>query len=398
MGEEMKNQNNYFTDLQGALKENVRQYGMFIALAAIFLIFALLSDGLFISPRNLANLLDQTGYIAVLAVGMTLIIVIRHIDLSVGFVAGFIGAVAAILMTQFNVPVPIAIIAVLGLGIVIGLWNGFLVAFMGLPAFVATLAGMLIFRGLLLLVTQGSGTIIIPSEAFNALSNGFIPDIVHIKGIHVISLIIGFLAIVFYINSEFKTRKNKQRYNFKVLSMGVFATKLVFVTIIILVITLVLATYQGISWTVVIMVVTTAIYHIITNKTVLGRHIYAVGGNAEAAELSGINVKKITMLVFASMGLLAALAGILFAARLRSATVTAGTLFELDAIAAAYVGGTSASGGVGKVTGSVVGALVMASLSSGMNLIGLGISLQYIVRGAVLISAVIFDIRTRGKK
>lgn len=398
MGEEMKNQNNYFTDLQGALKENVRQYGMFIALAAIFLIFALLSDGLFISPRNLANLLDQTGYIAVLAVGMTLIIVIRHIDLSVGFVAGFIGAVAAILMTQFNVPVPIAIIAVLGLGIVIGLWNGFLVAFMGLPAFVATLAGMLIFRGLLLLVTQGSGTIIIPSEAFNALSNGFIPDIVHIKGIHVISLIIGFLAIVFYINSEFKTRKNKQKYNFKVLSMGVFATKLVFVTIIILVITLVLATYQGISWTVVIMVVTTAIYHIITNKTVLGRHIYAVGGNAEAAELSGINVKKITMLVFASMGLLAALAGILFAARLRSATVTAGTLFELDAIAAAYVGGTSASGGVGKVTGSVVGALVMASLSSGMNLIGLGISLQYIVRGAVLISAVIFDIRTRGKK
>lgn len=394
----MKNQANYFTDLRVTLKENVRQYGMFIALAAIFIIFALLSDGLFISPRNLANLLDQTGYIAVLAVGMTLIIVIRHIDLSVGFVAGFIGAVAAILMTQFHVPVPIAIIAVLCLGIVIGLWNGFLVAFMGLPAFVATLAGMLIFRGLLLLVTQGSGTIIIPSEAFNALSNGFIPDIVHITGIHVLSLIIGILAIVFYVYSEFKTRRNKKKYNFKVLSNGVFATKLVFVAIIILIITLVLATYQGISWTVVIMVVTTAIYHIITNKTVLGRHIYAVGGNAEAAELSGINVKKITMLVFASMGLLAALAGILFAARLRSATVTAGTLFELDAIAAAYVGGTSASGGVGKVTGSVVGALVMASLSSGMNLIGMGISLQYIVRGAVLISAVIFDIRTRGKK
>ncbi|MGB7594924.1 MAG: sugar ABC transporter permease [Erysipelotrichaceae bacterium] len=394
----MKNQNTYINDLKIALKENVRQYGMFIALGAIFLIFALLSNGLFISPRNLSNLLDQTGYIAVLAVGMTLIIVIRHIDLSVGYVAGFIGAVAAILMTQFNVPVFVAILIVLALGVVIGLWNGFLVAYMGLPAFVATLAGMLIFRGLLLLVTQGTGTIIIPSNTFNALSNGFIPDIVKIDGIHLLSLIIGLLAIVFYIYSEFKARKNKQKYNFKVLSSGVFATKLTFVAIIILIITLVLATYQGISWTVVIMVVTTAIYHIITNKTVLGRHIYAVGGNAEAAELSGINVKKITMLVFASMGLLAALAGILFAARLRSATVTAGVLFELDAIAAAYVGGTSANGGVGKVTGSIIGALVMASLSSGMNLIGLGISLQYIVRGAVLISAVIFDIRTRGKK
>jgi len=394
----MKNQNNYITDLKIALKENVRQYGMFIALAAIFLIFGIMSNGLFISPRNLSNLLDQTGYIAVLAVGMTLVIVIRHIDLSVGYVAGFIGAVAAILMTRFNVPVFAAILIVLAIGIAIGLWNGFLVAYMGLPAFVATLAGMLIFRGLLLLVTQGTGTIIIPSNTFNALSNGFIPDIVKIEGIHLLTLIIGLLAVVFYIYSEFKARKNKQKYNFKVLSSGVFATKLTFIAIIILIITLVLATWQGISWTVVIMVVTTAIYHIITNKTVLGRHIYAVGGNSEAAELSGINVKKITMLVFASMGLLAALAGILFAARLRSATVTAGVLFELDAIAAAYVGGTSANGGVGKVTGSIIGALVMASLSSGMNLIGLGISLQYIVRGAVLISAVIFDIRTRGKK
>ncbi|TFG82952.1 MAG: sugar ABC transporter permease [Erysipelotrichales bacterium] len=394
----MKNKNNYFEDLRITLKENVRLYGMFIALAAIMLIFALLSNGLFVSPRNLSNLLDQTGYIAVLAVGMTLVIVIRHIDLSVGFVAGFIGAVAAILMTQFNIPPLVAILAVLALGIIIGLWHGFLVAFMGLPAFVATLAGMLIFRGALLLVTQGSGTIIIPSGTFNAISNGFIPDIMHIEGLHVLSLIVGLLGIAFYIYSEFKTRSNKFKYNFKVLSMGVFITKLVFIAIIILVITLVLATYQGISWTVVIVIITVAIYHIITNKTVIGRHIYAVGGNPEAAELSGINVKKITMLVFASMGLMAALAGILFAARLRSATVTAGTLFELDAIAAAYVGGTSANGGIGKVTGSVIGAIVMASLSSGMNLIGMGISLQYIVRGAVLITAVIFDIRTRGKK
>ncbi len=394
----MKPKNNYFNELGITLKENVREYGMFIALAAIFIIFALLTNGLFISPRNLSNLLNQTGYIAVLAVGMTLVIVIKHIDLSVGFVAGFVGAVAAILMTQYHVPVLLVIAIVLVLGICIGLWNGFLVAYMGLPAFVATLAGMLIFRGALLLVTQSSGTIIIPDKFFNAISNGYIPDIVKVPGLHVLSLILGILAIVFYIFSEFKTRKNKLKYNFKVLHMGVFITKLFFVAAIILVITLVLATYEGISWTVVIMLVVTAIYHIITNKTVIGRHIYAVGGNSEAAELSGINVKKITMLVFASVGLLSALAGILFASRLQSATVTAGTLFELDAIAAAYVGGTSANGGIGKVTGSVIGAIVMASLSSGMNLIGLGISLQYIVRGMVLIAAVIFDIRTRSKK
>jgi putative multiple sugar transport system permease protein len=389
---------NYFKDLKIVLKENVRQYGMFIALAAIMLIFAILSNGLFITPRNISNLLNQTGYIAVLAVGMTLVIVINKIDLSVGYVAGFVGAAAAILMTQYNVPVLLVIGLVLLLGIAIGLWNGFLVAFLGLPAFVATLAGMLIFRGALLLVTQASGTIIIPSDFFNAISNGYIPDIIKIQGFHVLSFIIGLLGVILYIYSDIKTRKNKQKYNFKVLSMSVFISKLLFVSLIILTITLVLATYQGISWTVVIMIVTVAIYHIITNKTVIGRHIYAVGGNAEAAELSGISVKKITMLVFASMGLLSALAGILFASRLQSATVTAGVAFELDAIAAAYVGGTSSSGGVGKVTGSLIGAIVMASLSSGMSLIGLGISYQYIVRGFVLITAVVFDIRTRSKR
>jgi putative multiple sugar transport system permease protein len=394
----MEPKNNYFKELGIALKDNVREYGMFIALAAIMLIFTVLSNGLFISPRNISNLLNQTGYIAVMAVGMTLVIVIKHIDLSVGYVAGFVGAVAAILLTQYNINVYLVIIIVLALGILIGLWQGFLVATMGLPAFVATLAGMLIFRGALLFVTQASGTIIIPNEFFNALSNGYIPDILKITGIHVLSLILGIIGIIFYIFSEFKTRRNKIKYNFKVLSTGVFITKLIFIAAIILLITLVLATYKGISWTVVIMLVVVAIYHTITNKTVLGRHIYAVGGNSEAAELSGISVKKITMIVFASMGFLAALAGILYASRLQSATVTAGAMFELDAIAAAYVGGTSANGGIGKVTGSVIGAIVMASLSSGMSLIGLGISFQYLVRGFVLIVAVIFDIRTRNKK
>lgn len=380
------------------LKENIREYGMFIALAVIMGIFAALSNGLFLSSRNLSNLFDATGYIAVLAVGMTLVIIIQYIDLSVGYVAGFVGAVAAILMTQWGLNPWLTIVIVLGLGAVIGIWNGFLVAHLKLPAFVATLAGMLIFRGALLNVTKGTGTIIIPSDGFNAISNGFIPDIMHIEGIHVLTLIVGAIAILFYIFSELQTRRNKHKYGFKVLSPAMFVMKLAFFAGLIALISFILATYNGLSWTVVIVIVVVGVYHFMMNNTVLGRHIYAVGGNPEAAELSGIDVKKITMFVFASMSFLAALAGIMFASRLRSATVTAGVLFELDAIAAAFVGGVSAKGGVGKVTGSIIGAIVMASLSSGMNLIGLDISLQYIVRGLVLVTAVVFDVSTRNSR
>lgn len=389
---------NFLSDLMSNLKNNIRDYGMFIALAIIMLIFTVLSDGTFISSRNISNLLNQTGYIAVLAVGMTFVIVIRHIDLSVGYVAGFLGAVAAILMTQNNMNVWLVIVVVLLIGAAIGLWHGFLVAFMGLPAFVSTLAGMLIFRGALQQITRGTGTIIIPNDTFNAISNGFIPDLFAVEGTHVLSIVVGVLAILFFIISQVNNRKTKLKYNFEVLSKSMFFTKLLFVSSLIMILTLVLANFRGISWTVVIVGVLVGIYHFISNKTALGRHIYAVGGNAEAAQLSGINVKLITLIVFASMGMLSGLSGIMYAARLRSATVTAGMLFELDAIAAAYVGGVSAKGGIGRVTGSIIGAIVMASLSNGMNLIALDISLQYIVRGLVLIAAVVFDVKTRGNK
>lgn len=387
----------FMKELWVQLKLNVRDYGMFIALAVIMAIFSYLSGGLFLSPRNISNLFNQTGYIAVLAVGMTLVIIIRHIDLSIGFVAGFIGAVAAILMVQYQVNVWLAIIIVLALGTLIGLWNGFLIAKMNLPAFVATLAGMLIFRGALLQVTSSTGTIIIPNRIFNMISNGFIPDIMEGR-LHVLTLIIGFLGIAYYIFSEFKTRQSKIKYNFDVVSMPLFLSKLFFVSAIISWIVWILANFNGISYTVIIVGVVVMIYHTLMSKTVLGRHIYAVGGNPDAAALSGISVNKITMIVFSSMGFLAALSGIMFASRLQSATVTAGTLFELDAIAAAFVGGVSAKGGVGRVTGSIIGAIVMASLSSGMNLIGLDISLQYIVRGLVLVIAVVFDVKTRNVK
>jgi putative multiple sugar transport system permease protein len=388
----------FFADLQRILRENIREYAMYIALFVIMIVFAVLTKGVFISPRNLSNLLNQTGYIAVLAVGMTLVIVIRHIDLSVGFLAGFLGAVAAIALLNWGLPSLIVIPLVLLLGMLAGLLTAFPVAKLGIPSFVASLAGWLIFRGALQVVTAGTGTIIISDTTFNAIGNAFIPDIPNIgifNEVHKLTLILGIAAIVWYIYSEIQSRKTKLAYQFEVLPNEIFALKLAFIAVVVSAITWILANYNGLSWTVVIMLLVVAVYHFVTTRTVLGRHIYAVGGNPEAAELSGINVKKIVFIVFGSMGMLSALSGILYASRLQSATTTAGTLFELDAIAAAYVGGVSAAGGVGKVTGSIIGALVMTSLTSGMNLMSVDIAYQYIVRGAVLAAAVIFDVYTR---
>jgi len=388
----------FFREILSLLKVNVREYGMYIALFVIMLIFSILTDGLFMSSRNISNLLDATGYIAVLAVGMTLVIVIRHIDLSVGYAAGFMGAIAAILLTQYGLPVYLTIPIILLIGLAAGLVNGFLVASVGIPAFVATLAGMLIFRGALLQVTEKTGTINVRDEYFNAIGNGYIPAIAKIGGLNLSSLLLGAIAIVLYILTQIRNRRNKLKYNFQVVSTGIFVLQLVFVSALIAYITWILAGYNGISWTVGIMLLVVIVYHFLTTKTVLGRHIYAVGSNPEAAHLSGINVKKITYVVFGSMGMLSALSGILFTSRLQSASPTAGMLFELDAIAAAYVGGVSAAGGVGKVTGSIIGAIVMASLSSGMNLLGVGVSYQYMIRGGVLALAVIFDVMTRKRR
>lgn len=384
-------------DVKTLISKNIRDYGMYIALFVIFLIFTILTDGLFISSRNISNLLDSAGYIAVLAVGVMLVIVIRHIDLSIGFLAGFLGAIAAILLMQHGLPVYIVIPVILILGTIAGLFTGFLVAKVGIPAFVATLAGWLIYRGAILQVTEKSGTIIVQNDAFNAIGNGYIPSIMQISGLHLLSLLIGVLGIVFYNFSAVSNRRNKIKYNFEVVSKQIFILQLVFVSAIIAAITWILAGYNGFSWTVMIILLVVLVYHFLTTKTVMGRHIYAVGSNPEAAHLSGINVNKITYIVFGSMGLLSALSGILFTSRLQSATTTAGTLFELDAIAAAYVGGVSAAGGVGKVTGAIIGAIVMASLTSGMNLLGVGISYQYIIKGGVLALAVIFDVMTRRK-
>ncbi len=389
-----------FRDVLAAQMHNVRDYGMYFAFVIIVIFFTVKTHGIFIGPRNIGNLVASASYIAVLAIGMTLVIVIRHIDLSVGYLAGTLGAVAAFALKYWHLPVVPTILMVLALGTFAGLVTAFLVAQMRIPAFVATLAGWLFYQGTLQLVTRNTGTIIIDNNIFNALGNGNIPDIPIkiIPGIHFITILLGAIAIVLYVANEISNRRKTLAYNFEVLPMNVFIIKLVGISIIIGGITWVLAGYQGLTWAAAILIAVVMVYSYIASRTVVGRHIYAVGGNPEAAQLNGISVKRITYLVFGSMGVLTALAGILYASWLRSATTTAGRGMELDAIAAAFVGGVAVAGGVGKVSGSILGALVMASLTNGMNLLGWDISIQYIVRALVLVFAVVFDVATRRKK
>ena len=384
-----------FAELGELLRTRVRDYAMFIALAVIFILFQALTGGIFLSPRNLTNLINQTGYIAVMACAMTAILIICQIDLSVGYCSGFLGAICAILMVKAGLSMWITIPLILIFGIIAGLISGSIISFIGVPAFVTTLAFEFIYRGLLSLVTSETGSIPITIKEFNDISNGFVPDIGQIGGLWILPLLVGLVAVVLVIISEIKNRKNLQKYNFKVTSTPVFILKLVFVSAIIIAVALVLANYSGVSWTIVIVGIVVFVYNFIMSKTKLGRHIYGVGGNAEAAALAGIDVKKITLFVFASMGLMTALGGILFASRLQSASTTAGAGFELDAIASCYIGGTSTSGGIGKVTGSIIGALVIMSLTNGLNLMGVGIAYQYVIKGIIFIIAVAFDIRSR---
>ncbi|MDA3835912.1 MAG: sugar ABC transporter permease [Spirochaetales bacterium] len=397
-----KSEISFMGGINKRLQVNIREWGMYIALLFIMAFFTITTKGIFLSSRNIGNLINLTGYIAVLAVGMTLVIIISHIDLSVGYLSGFLGAVAASAMEFWHFPVYTSIPLAVVIGILAGLFTGFLVGQMKIPAFVATLAGWLGYRGALQLVTIDRGTIVITNRVFNAIGNGYIPDIPGISilpGVHKLTLVLGILIILFFIIKAINNRSKMRTYNFdEVLPLHLFIIKLVFLAVIVGGITWVLAGYRGLSWTAVVVLIVVLVYHFIMTRTVLGRHIFAVGGNPEAAELSGISVKKITYVVFGSMGMLAALSGILFASRFKSATTTAGTLFELDAIAAAFVGGVSPSGGIGKVTGSIVGAFVMMSLTSGMNLMGIDISYQYIVRALVLVAAVVFDVTTRKRK
>lgn len=384
-------------ELKGLLKSNLRDYMMYIVLIVIVVFFAFQTNGTFISAGNISNLFNQAAYVAILAIGMTIILILKHIDLSVGYVAGFSGAIAAILLTNKGLAVWIVIPIVLFIGLAIGIYQGLLVTRVGVPAFVTTLAGMFIFRGLLGVSTSASGTIVVKDNTFNALNNGYIMDIPLIEGFHLVTFLIGAFAVAMIVLSQIRSRRNKQKYNFKVVSLPIFIITLVIISAVIMVIIWTLAKYKGIPWSAVIVAVVLLAYNFMLNKTRLGRYIYGIGGNDQAAELSGVNVKKVTMFAFCSMSVLAALAGILYTSRLQSATPTAGNAFEMDAIASSYIGGVAVSGGVGRVTNTIIGTLVIVSLTNGMNLMGIDTFLQYIVKGIIFILAVAFDVRTRIK-
>ena len=379
------------------LKNNVKSYMMYFALVIIMLVFQIWSGGKFFKASNITNLFNQAAYVGVLAIGMTLILILKHIDLSVGYVAGFTGALAAILMQRYGVNEWLAILIVLVVGLVIGLYQGLTVTRLGVPAFVVTLAGMFIFRGLLSRTLAESGTVVVSQKGFLALCNGFIPDIPNKTGIHLVTMAVGILGVIIVVLTQIKNRKNKQKYQFEVVSTPIFIAGMVLVSAVILAVCWVLATYKGIPWSAVIVGVILLIYTFMLSKTKLGRYIYGIGGNDQAAELSGVNVKQVTLFAFCSMSVLAAVAGILYTSRLSSATPTAGNAFEMDAIASSYIGGTAVSGGVGKVTNAIIGTFVIMALTNGMNLMMVDISYQYIVKGLIFIIAVAFDVRTRNK-
>ncbi len=378
------------------IQANMRQYGMFVALVLIAVLFQFLTDGILLRPLNITNLILQNSYILVLAVGMVLIIILGHIDLSVGSVAAFVGAISGILIINHHMNVFLAVVLSLLLGAVIGAWQGFWVAYVRIPAFIVTLAGMLLFRGLTMLVLQGASIAPYP-ESFQSISSGFIPDIFHGNGLHIFTIVIGAIFSVIYIINDLRTRRTQLKYGFQVSSQGLFIGKIVAMIAIINVFTYILATYDGIPNILIILFALVVIYTFVSKKTIIGRHVYAIGGNEKAALLSGIKTKQVTFMAFINMGVLAALSGLVFAARLNAATPKAGNNFELDAIAACFIGGASAYGGIGTIGGAIIGGLVMGIMNNGMSILGLGIDWQQAIKGLVLLAAVAFDIWNKNK-
>lgn len=382
--------------LASLFKNNLRQYGMVLALILIMILFQILTEGVLLKPINITNLILQNSYILVLAIGMLLVIILGHIDLSVGSVVAFVGAMSAIFMVEMNLPVWLSVVLCLIIGALIGAWQGFWVAFLRVPAFIVTLAGMLVFRGLTMLVLDGQSIAPFPAS-FRQMSSGFIPGLNKSGDLDLLTMIVGIVISLILIWGEVRKRKQQASYNFDILPMWLFALKLIFIVGVMNVFAYFLASYEGIPNILVILVVLIVVYSFITNRTIAGRHLYALGGNEKAAKLSGIKTKWLTFWVFVNMGVLAALSGLLFAARLNAATPKAGNSFELDAIAAVFIGGASAYGGIGTVIGAVVGGLVMGVLNNGMSLIGLGVDYQQTIKGLVLLIAVGFDVYNKNK-
>ncbi|MER1987906.1 MAG: sugar ABC transporter permease [Solibacillus sp.] len=371
-----------------SFKFDLQSYTLILALIFIAIIFTIFTEGEFLSSRNLSNLFTQMSVIAVLAVGMTLIIVAGHIDLSVGSIVGVTGGIAAMLQVWYDWSTPAVVVTALVTGALIGLWQGWWVAYRAVPAFIVTLGGMLIFRGVLIGLSNGQ-TISSLNPSFKLIGNSYLP---YIPG-YLLAVIAVILMVFFTINA----RKKRKDMGLLLLPAVIDYGKVASYSIILLVITYMLNRYLGIPVPFLIVAIVALIFMFITNKTAFGRRIYAIGGNHEAAALSGINIKRNTLYVFVIMGALAGLAGVLLTARLNAATVSAGNSYELDAIAACVIGGTSLMGGKGKIVGAIIGALIMASIDNGMSMMNIGAYWQYIVKGLILILAVWVDIVSKNK-
>ena len=386
-----------FDSLKTLLKNNIRQYGMIIALISIMIFFQIMTDGILFDPLNITNMILQNSYILILAIGMLLVIVAFHIDLSVGSTVALVGAISAILAINLKVNFMLAILISLLVGGLVGAFQGWWISYVKMPAFIVTLGGMLLFRGLTMVLLGGKSLAPYPKE-FQLIASGFVPDLFKGSGVHLLTIIIGILGSVLFIYSEWRTRKSQLKYEFEVLPMKYFVLKQLLIISAINWFTITLALYKGIPNVLVLLSILIIVYTFFTKKTVIGRHIYALGGNEKAASLSGIKTKKLVFWVFVNMGVLAALSGIVFAARLNAATPKAGTSFELDAIAACFIGGASTSGGKGTIIGAIIGGLFMGVLNNGMSLVGLGIDWQQAIKGIVLLLAVAFDLMTKSKE
>jgi len=387
----------------GYLRANMREYGMLLALVAIMVFFQIMTDGTLMKPVNLTNLFLQNSYIIIMALGMLLVIVAGHIDLSVGSVAGFIGALAAVMMVEYDVPPLVASILVLIVGTAIGAAQGYWVAYWRIPSFIVTLAGMLVFRGATLWLLDGKS--VGPfTKGFQSLSTGFVPDflpfvapLLGMERFNGFAFAAGLVIVAVILWSQWTARARASAYGMADEPLAFFLGRNAVVAAAILYIAWLLATFRGIPNVLVTMGILIVAYMFLTSSTTIGRRIYAIGGNEKAAKLSGINTDRLTFLAFANMGFLAALAGLIFTARLNTATPKAGVGFELDVIAAVFIGGASMSGGVGTIVGAVVGAFIMGVMNNGMSILGIGIDYQQVIKGLVLLAAVIFDVYNKSR-
>ncbi|MEU4622780.1 multiple monosaccharide ABC transporter permease [Actinoplanes sp. NPDC023801] len=380
---------------------DLKESGIFIAFAITIVVFTILTEGVLLSPQNLSNIIVQQSYILVLAIGMVLIIIAGHIDLSVGSVVAAAGALAAVMMVDMNIPWPLAVLLTLVFGAVVGAWQGYWVAYFGIPAFIVTLAGMLLFRAVTYAILGNQGIGPFP-EAVRSLANGFLPGFLgnvglgSLGGADLFSIICGIVVVVAMAFVQYRTRAGRIRFKQAVDPMWLFLLKVVLPAVIVIFLVVQLARFRNLPWVLVLLAVLVVGYTLVTNRAVFGRQIYAVGGNLQAATLSGVKVKSVVFWLFVNMGVLSALAGIIFAGRLNLAGPTAGNSFELDAIAAAFIGGAAVQGGVGRVVGAITGGLIMAVINNGMGLMGATKPQQVmLVKGLVLLAAVAFDVYSK---